>query len=289
MNHRNNYIGYLKLIAKSSFETLRVHLHHQESRGIYSLNSETISVFFIFSLGRSGTQLFSSLLNKDPKASVFHEPLRRDTIEYMRSFSDNYNYDGYVKFRMKYIQSYVSHKNIKAYGEVNSVLRRHACAIMTDIPNVKGLYLIRDGRDVVRSMMSRGAMLNHWFYKKMIPQHDDPYFNAWHSMSQFEKCCWVWASENAMLYKQFGPALKFEILMKDYKYLQSNLLDVLHLNISKETWKKEILTKSENSTKQFLCEPYGNWPTTWKDSFWEICGDMMQKHGYCKNIGDHKE
>ncbi len=223
-------------------------------------------------------------------AAVVHEPLRRDVLEYARSFSDGYSYDEYINsFRIKYIQHNVSNKSIRVYGEVNSYLRRHAAAIMANIPNVKGFYLIRDGRDVVRSMMSREVMSNHWFYNKIIPRYDDPYFNAWHTMNQFEKCCWIWASENAMLYRQFRQAMKFECLIDDYEYLKSKLLDVLYLNISKEIWKKEILTKSENSTKQFLCEPYGNWPTIWKDSFWEICGDMMQKHGYCKNIGDHKE
>lgn len=281
MNRVNDYIGYLKLIGKSSLETMRINLHRQEPRGIYNLNAETVPVFFIFSLGRSGTQFFSRLLNNDSKAVVVHEPLRRDTLEYARSFSDNYSYNEYINsFRIKYIQHNVSHQSIKVYGEVNSYLRRHAAAIMANIPNVKGFYLIRDGRDVVRSMMSRGSMSNNWFYNNIIPQNDDPYFSAWHSMERFEKCCWVWESENAMLYSTFGPAMKFELLLNDYEYLKSNLLDVLHLDISKEIWEKERLIKSENRTKQFTCEPYSKWPVVWKDAFWKICGDMMQKHGY---------
>jgi len=288
MNHVKNYLAYLKLFGKSSLESMRINLHHNGSCGIYNINSETIPVFFIFSLGRSGTQLFSRLLNNDPRATVVHEPLRRDTLEYARSFSDSYSYDDYINgFRMKYIQHNVSNQSVKIYGEVNSVLRRHAAAIMANIPNVKGFYIIRDGRDVVRSMMSRGSMSNNWFSNRIIPSNENLYFNAWSCMGRFEKTCWVWASENAILYKQFGTAMKFELLLENYEYFKSNLLDILHLDISNEIWQKERLIKSENRTKKFICDPYSEWPIAWKDTFWEICGDMMQKHGYCKDKREH--
>lgn len=293
MNHvsLNNYISYVKLLGKSSLETLRVNLHRQGPRGIYNLHSDPVNIFFIFSLGRSGTQIFSRILNNDPRATVVHEPLTRDFLEYARTFNENYSCDEYIEcFRKKYIQNIISNQNIKVYGEVNSVLRRHAAALMSIIPNVTGLYLIRDGRDVVRSMMARGSMTNSlWYYSKITPQIGDPYFNEWHNMSQFEKCCWVWASENAILYKQFGQAMKFELLLNDYEYFKSNVLDALGLNISKELWQKERLIKSENRTKKFLCESYENWPSTWKDFFWKICGDMMLKNGYDKNMEGDKQ
>jgi len=277
----NEYLNYSKLIIRSALETARIKLRRQEPVGFSNHDAETLSVFFIFSVGRSGTQFFSRLLNNDPKALVLHEPLRRDVLEYARSFNDKYNYDAYIKgFRMKYIQHNVSHQKINIYGEVNSVLRRHAAALMFNIPNVKGLYLIRDGRDVVRSMMSRGAMSNSWFYNKITPQNDDPYFSKWHDWGRFEKCCWVWASENSMLYRQFGPAMKFELLLKDYEYFKSNLLDELQLDINKNIWEKERLIKSKNRTVRFTIKPYKNWPVVWQDSFWEICGEMMEKHGY---------
>ena len=121
---------------------------------------------------------------------------------------------------------------------------------------------------------------NDWFYNKITPQDDDPYFSKWHDWGRFEKCCWLWASENAMLYRQFGPAMKFELLLKDYEYLKSNLLDVLQLDIAKSTWEKERHIKSKNRTVHFVCEPYRNWPAEWQDSFWKICGEMMEINGY---------
>ena len=283
MNHVNlKYCAnFLKLVGKSSLETFQVNFHKERSRGIRNLESEVIPVFFIFSIGRSGTQFFSRLLNNDPGAIVVHEPLRRDFLEYGRSFNENYSYDKYVNFRLKHIQSVISNKKIKVYGEVNSALRRHASTIMTNIPNVKGLFLIRDGRAVVRSMMSRGAMSSSaWYYNKVTPRPGDPYFSTWGTMNTFEKCCWVWASENALLYKHFGAAMKFEILLKDYQYIKSNLFDVIHLNISKAEWDKERVIKSENRTKKHTYDQYENWSTECKDTFWKICGDMMQKHDY---------
>lgn len=196
MNKISGYLDYSKLIVRSSLETTCVNLSYHEPFRLSKQNTEAISNFFIFSLGRSGTQFLSRLLNNDPKAKVLHEPLRRDTLEYAKSFNEEYSYNKYIEgFRKKYILSNGSDQKIKVYGEVNSLLRRHCAAIMTNIPNVKGLYLIRDGRDVVRSMMSRGAMSNNWFYNTIIPPNDDPSFSTWHHWGRFEKCCWFWASE----------------------------------------------------------------------------------------------
>jgi hypothetical protein len=151
---------------------------------------------------------------------------------------------------------------------------------MQDIPNVNGLYLIRDGRDVVRSMMTRYSLVGYRMYNKIKPQENDPYFHKWDKWGCFEKCCWIWAYENSMLYRQFGPAMKFELLLEDYGYVQANLFEKLKINISKSIWEKERFLKSANKTKQFTIKPYEKWPVAWKDSFWEICGEIMETHGY---------
>lgn len=278
---KNNHIKYFKLILISIYETVLVNWKHFKLKKCSEKDIESKKLFFIFSLGRSGTQFLTRVLNNDLNTMVFHEPVRRDILEYAKSFDNNYNYSEYIKgFRSRFIETKVENTDVLVYGEVNSLLRRHAVAIMDEIPNVKGFYLIRDGRDVVRSMMSREGMSDTWLYKKISPKHDDKFLNAWPTMNQFEKCCWVWASENTILYEQFGPALKFEILLKDYIYFKSKLLDPLDLNIGIDEWQKERLIKSENKTKKFTCEPYSQWSVVWKDTFWKICGDMMQKNGY---------
>ncbi len=278
MNNTKKYFEYSKINIKSFFETIIINCSRKKDIG-------GLSIFFIFSLGRTGTQFFSKLLNNDPEALVFHEPMKRDALEYVKSFKNNYDYDSYIdNFKMRSIQSIIQRRNsskrVNIYGECNSYLRRHSPAIMSLVPNVKGLYVIRDGRNVVRSMMSRSAMSDTWYYSQIKPKHSDPYFNKWRNWGRFEKCCWLWASENDILYQQFGAAIQFELLLTDYNYFKSNMLDVLNLVISESLWEKERQVKSDNKTRQFKCPPYEDWRPSWKDSFWEICGKVMDKNGY---------
>jgi len=278
MEEARQFFKFLDIITNSFLETLRTNLSRKN-------DISELSLFFVFSFGRSGTQFFSKLLNSDPKALIFHEPLKRDVLEHMKSFKEGYDYDLYIKkFRIKFIQSIIklnnSNREIKVYGECNSYLRRHAGAIMSLLPNVKGLYVIRDGRNVVRSMMSRSVMLDTWYYNNIKPKYDDPYFKKWGNWGRFEKCCWYWASENKKLYKQLGTAIQFELLLTDYDYFKSKMLDVLKIEISKTLWENERKFKSANKTSLFKCPSYEDWPSPWKDSFWKICGNVMANNGY---------
>ena len=281
MQKISNYLNYSKTILRSSYETALVNLYRSESRRHSEQDIENISLFFIFSLGRSGTQFLARMLNNDMAAAVLHEPAKRDVLEYNKSFSEGYNYSAYIKgFRKKFIQYNVANKNIHIYGEVNSYLRRHASTIMECIPGARCLFLIRDGRDVVRSMMSRDIFSDNWLYNSITPAQDDPYYSKWSEWGPFEKSCWLWASENALLYNQFGEAFKFEKIISDYSYFKANVIGPIQVAISESTWANEIRVKSENRTLQYKIDPYETWSKEWKRIFWEICGKMMETHGY---------
>jgi len=64
-----------------------------------------------------------------------------------------------------------------------------------------------------------------------------------------------------------------------YKYFKEHLLDPLELNISKETWQKEV-NSPKNITNTYTTPHWTEWEKEKMDVFNEICGDTMRVNGY---------
>src|SRR5215204_3331714 len=115
--------------------------------------------FFILALGRSGTTFLAHLLNMASNALVFHEPIRSDIDAYRRAFFSPDEAERYIaSFRKKEMYLRTRTKDFRVYGEVNSLLRRHYDALSRHFPAAGFLHMVRDGRDVVRTMMSTDAL-----------------------------------------------------------------------------------------------------------------------------------
>ena len=238
-------------------------------------------IFFILAIGRSGTMFLSQLLNKSPRAFVVHEPVRSDFRAYKQAFYSEIKANKYFsKFRKKEIFLRNHKINIDTYGEVNSVLRRHCNAIKRNFPTAKILHLIRDGRDVVRSMLSRKTMtIEDQNTRNIIPKKGDQWYNEWTNMNRFERLCWYWDIENRYLGESIDNIIKFEKLISNYEYFRTNLLIPLNLEISEEIWQKEVKTP-KNITPKHNLPHWTKWDQHKKEKFFEICGDTMNNLGY---------
>ncbi|MHA1284996.1 MAG: sulfotransferase family protein [Promethearchaeota archaeon] len=239
------------------------------------------NIFFILSIGRSGTKFLSNLLNKAPNSIVVHEPVRSDFRAHQIAFhNETHSYKYIKKFRKKEIFLRLRKKDFKVYGEVNSVLRRHCKALKELFPNAIIIHLVRDGRDVVRSIMSRNTMTTRDPNTRDIyPKKDDPWNLKWHSMSRFEKLCWYWKVENEYLDQHLKYRIRFEDIISDYNYFSNNLLKILNLDISKETWENEIKTP-KNITLKYTIPHWKDWDETMLNKFNKICGEMMRRYDY---------
>lgn len=237
--------------------------------------------FFILAIGRSGTNFFAHLLDKAEDAIVVHEPVRSDFRAYKEAFfSEKKAYSYFNSFRKKEIYLRVKDTNLEVYGEVNSVIRRHCKAIQRIFPKAKIFHLVRDGRDVVRSMMARKTMTREDFNTRNIkPTQSDPWFNKWDKMNRFEKLCWYWDVENRYLHENINTTLYFEKLLSSYEYFREYLLKPLALDITKEIWEEEIKTP-KNVTQQYTIPQWNNWDPEKIESFHKICGETMKNLGY---------
>lgn len=238
------------------------------------------NVFFILSMGRSGTQSLSDLLNKTPGALVVHEPFI-EAVPHQEAFHDPRKAKEYIQnFRKKESYSRVHKLDIETYGEVNSFLRRHCNALKTAFPKAKLLHLVRDGRDVIRSMYSRETMKPRAYdTRRIYPRENDPWRDEWPRMLRFEKLCWYWMVENKYLRECIGKTIHFEKIILEYDYFKKNVLKPLNLEISRETW-EEIINKPKNATVSHKLPHWSKWDKRTKEAFERICGEEMRKSGY---------
>jgi hypothetical protein len=238
-------------------------------------------VIFIFSLGRSGSMFLADLLNEDPKVTVFHEPTRVDFFAYLNAFyQPALALEYLLGFRKKFIYHLGTRRGVKGYSEVNSILRRHVQAINEGIPGARSIHLVRDGRDVVRSMMARRTYTNRDPITRFIrPREGEAYQEDWSTMSRFEKLCWYWWHENTYLMEHINGFARFEDLIGDYGYFSEYILEPLGIHVPVEIWQKKV-EQPKNVTHKHLISHWRDWGEEYKIKFNKICGNLMEKMGY---------
>lgn len=239
------------------------------------------NIFFILSMGRSGSLFLADLLNKSNTTTVRHEPNRIDFLANFNAFHKKRSTYYYVnRFRKQFIYFQGINKDIGHYGEVNSILRRHAHALKKHIPDVNLIHLVRDGRDVVRSLMPRRAFTFRDPVTKLIfPKKGEQYSQQWPKMSRFEKLCWYWMVENQSLMDEIESFVRFEDVLHDYDYFYDHVLDPLDLHVPQDVWQRKV-NKPKNVTKQHIIPHWENWSKDKLDTFNNICGGLMKDFGY---------
>lgn len=238
-------------------------------------------LFFVLGIGRSGSMFLAHLLNHAPGAEVRHEPVLVDFAAYTRAYFDEDAARRYLReFRKREIFLRLCDQDVRVYGEVNTNLRRHCKALRREFPDSTLFHLVRDGRDVVRSMMSRRTFKPWDPVTSLIhPKEDDPWSSTWPRMSRFERCCWYWMVENRYLRTCTDRTVRFEGLLSDYDYLRRNLLDPINLHVAQGQWRSAV-KRPENKTERYRIPHWSHWDADTKDVFERICGKEMRRNGY---------
>ncbi len=257
-------------------------------KAVFRSDSENLSswkrlmnVFFILGMGRSGTQFLSNLLNRAPKTCVVHEPLALDFAAYVRAYySETEAYRFIHEYRQKEMYLRLNNMDIANYGEVNSLLRRHIESLRAIFPSATYIHLVRDGRDVVRSMMSRDLFQpQHPITRLIKPKEHDCWSKEWSEMNRFEKLCWFWQIESRYVRERTNKTVQFERLIADYEYFNDHLLQPLQLTLSKNLW-LQIVDNPQNRTHNYSIPYWSDWNTDRQQSFTRICGNEMEASGY---------
>lgn len=240
-------------------------------------------IFFIVSTGRTGTKWLASVLNYSDKALVEHEPIPTESWAHKEAVRDLNAAARYIKeFRRKEIYLRVAGRrsSIETYGEVNGTLRRHIEPILEYIPGVVLLHLVRDGRDVVRSIVSRRTYSgNHPVYHDFQPPIVDEYSERWNELSEFEKVCWLWQWENRYMRQHIDQCARFEDILSSYTLFRKQILEPLGLEAEETIWQAAV-QRPKNITREYTIGPWEDWTPEQREQFICICGEEMQEYGY---------
>jgi hypothetical protein len=216
-----------------------------------------------------------------PKCLCISWPVLEDIYAHMQAHYDPKIAERYMQgFRKKEIFTRMRHINSGIYGEVNGILRCHATAIKTTFPNATLIHLVRDGRNVVRSHISRRTLTSkNPFSMQIHPQNSDPWNERWSQMDRFSRMCWYWQEENARLRTSVGKIVQFEKILSSYEYFREQILEPYHVVIEKKDWEAAI-TSPRNTTSDFQMPKWEQWTPEQQKTFREICGSEMAQSGY---------
>lgn len=247
-----------------------------EKRRVY----ENTRLFFVLACGRSGTNFLARLLNRDPNATVKHEPVPEDFVFCSRYRDHPRKMRAYLEYRKRRILRLVC--RCRRYGEVTPALSLCAPTLAEAFPRAQFIHLVRDGRAVVRSLMSRGAFQPHRYLLPGFnppPSKDDPLRDEWHTLSRFQKLCWQWVRRNESIREAVDTFVTLEELLSDYTYFRTNVTDPLELHVSRETW-HEATHRPTNTTKEYAIPHWSEWSAERVRQFQDICGELMDDFGY---------
>jgi hypothetical protein len=162
----------------------------------------------------------------------------------------------------------------------------------------RAIYIVRDGRDWVRSHMNWGELYGkngprQWISHKW-PSADemaqDPYATAWSTFSRFERICWAWARLNKyaldlLSANPWARVYKFEHIFRadgDTRGLDelvefaTTLSRIDHSRLGRtDGW---LERKVHESPSGFPA--WNQWTRSQRAHFEEICGPLMAELGY---------
>jgi hypothetical protein len=277
-----NFLIRSILKAKSESAFSSVSKNAEEDAKQISEWIDSKNLFFGYGIFRSGTTFLADFLNRHAKGSVVqHEANVNDYWFYAKAIHSDVKAQKYIQdYRLAEIYYRTKQLDFNTYGEINPFLRRHCKAMKMVLPQTKQFQIVRDPKNVLRSLMSRELLGRKDPMDAVIfPPKEDPYSERWSGMSRFEKLCWLWATDNKFIRETVGHTIKFEELRKDFDYFDKNVLQYLNLDVSADDWKAEMEVVY-NSTPRYTFPKYLNWNSENKKHFERICGEEMAIYGY---------
>tara|TARA_B110001450_G_scaffold42456_1_gene38594 strand:- start:8672 stop:9430 length:759 start_codon:yes stop_codon:yes gene_type:complete len=248
-----------------------------------------INYIFITGFGRSGTTFLSHLLSQCIDFRAFHEYVGNREFELLSWYLGTSYSKPYLENQKVRIEQDPQIGN--KFIDVNGAYRNCVDEVEEVFKPLKTFHLVRDPRNVVRSLYTRRDDKKIHF----IPKNETD-IKWWLTANKFSQICWNWKTETELLLEKKLDIIHFEKITGDFNYFKSNLLDKIDLKMDLETWQKEVAVKRNKTKpklyrylyakikgKQFVetrLPTFNDWPEDYKAIFKDICGDTMLKLGY---------
>ncbi|MFW6265994.1 MAG: sulfotransferase domain-containing protein [Halanaerobiales bacterium] len=277
------------------FDRLRMHL-----RLIGPKNWDSINKCFIISTGRTGTKFLAKFFNCFDNTISLHEPnpdFLKLAIDFVRSKVNREEAADKIDLFRRPLAGEVRRRRAKVYIESNNRLFSLIGPLSDVFKNFKTIHIVRDGRDYVRSGMSR-----EWYTPgddeprlKASFFPDDPYYQNWSGLSRFEKICWRWQKKDGFIYQALKDrknaiTIKFEDIFKDVDHTGLyKMVDFLGLSQSRtEKLIDNMIDKKINTNKSYQIPKWPNWGESKRRKFHKIAGNHMKKYYDYDYEGDER-
>jgi hypothetical protein len=244
--------------------------------------------FFVTGMGRSGTKLLAEILDEVADVTAHHEYLGG----YEYALMSWYLREPYVSPYLRRARASIeSTRGSEWFVDVNSALRYSVEGLRRTFEPVDIFHLVRDPRDVIRSIYARRNEARPQF----LPKEPDR-IETWLDADKFTRICMNWADCTSELVSQGTTVLRLEALISDYSYLENGILDHLGLELPRAAWQARV-QRRVNATRarpfRLLYSkvagrpppgdelpPYSQWSAERKHQFVDICGAAMERVGY---------
>ncbi len=242
---------------------------------------ESRSPFLITSTGRTATKWLAALLDGAAGACVAHEPVPDEQHALFEALRTPPSAEKYLRsFRLRDMALRARDGRARVYGEVNSALRFHVQALQNLMPGMRMIHLVRDGRDVVRSVLTKRARGQELlYYHSLRPPELDSWTARWDELSEFEQVCWGWQFENAWLRRHIPLYVRFEDILTSFDAFEKGVLEPLGLSIERSAWERSA-ERPRNTSETFSIPHWSAWPPEMAQQFRAICEPEMQAYGY---------
>lgn len=244
---------------------------------------------FIVSTGRTGTKFFAHFLDQFSSVHALHEPapvFLRLAINYATGKVTKEYAEKKIDLYRRALCKELKREKIDKYIESNNRFFSLLEPLNEVFDKFKVVHIVRDGREYVRSGMSRnwytesdGSRLRGIYFPK------DPYYDQWENMNRFEKICWRWQKKDGFIYNQVqnmdnAITVRFKDIFKDDEFKGVyRILDYFEINDeNKEEIIDQMMNRKVNSTKEYAIPKWTDWSEDRLEAFDEIAGDHMRKY-----------
>lgn len=240
-----------------------------------SISQKPEQMLIVTGTGRCGTRAFALLFDG------FHEYKMRE--EYRKRFIEPYKdrkpFKNITRRRKVVDWVYGDIGKYDVFVDSSNQASYWLDAIHEKFPQARFIVLVRNGRDVVRSAISREW--HNYNEHEHLPPQGDPLLERWGNLSALEKNTWFWVEKN----RQILDRLKGlpEEIYKTYRIEDCHKDDVLD-EIEEfagipTVGRYFVKTKTCNSSQKHFPPPE-LWTLEVRKEFDDMAGKMMEFFGY---------
>ncbi len=244
---------------------------------------------FVTGMGRSGTKLFAALLASCSGARAEHEYIGDREFWLLSWYLPA---DVYAEPYLKRVRERLDRSgDDRLFIDVNGRLQNCVGTLRSVFSPVAVFHLVRDPRDVVRSLYHRRVESN-----VHLAPRDRQGMRRWLDGDKFYRICWNWAQATQSLLDSDTRLIRFEDMVSDYAAFRRSVLEPLGLDLPESGWRRIAGTRVNETRsaawrrlyarvkgKSFVAErlpPYAGWNEEQKRMFADVCGPVMERAGY---------